>query len=261
MNLILNPEIIKFWFNYQGDVKVMDATLDEIFRGTPRPGFRIDNGQEWQEWPNPQYKLVLNRDQAAAFGTLRPPGLTFHRIEGSEWGTECPYGFHTNAVDVVGHPCPCRTNNLDLSVVTDFIIRDLYMEDPRSNISKRPWTEVRYRGNFAHYMKCMLLGDKHWELFQLFKDTGADRAHPPPVFPVICNADTCNEFRCGAGCANFQLKEDHNGAISRFKTDFYEFFSRPDFQAEPQLLGYAVGDVVGLALVARFLMTTENPRL
>jgi hypothetical protein len=237
----------------------MDATLDEIFRGTPRPPFRMNAFPGWLEWPNPSYKLTLNDDQAGAFAGARPKNLVFRGREDS-WGTECPYGFHINSIDVFGNPCPCRTQNLDLAVVTEFIIRDLHMDDPRSELVTRMWTEVRRHGTYAHFENCMLLGDKHEELLRLLGDTGVDKVHPLPVFPVQC-LSMCGNLVCHASCENREAKEDHLRAIREFGRGFSENFNDPKFQSNPQLLGYAVSRAVGLALVARFLMTTENPRL
>lgn len=240
----------------------MDATLDEIYRGTPRRTFKIyTSGQGWSDRTNPPYKLTLNLDQTTAFSGERPQNLTFHKIRESEWGTACPYGFHRNSVDAFGRPCPCRTNNLDLAVVTEFIIRDLNMGDPRAGrLGRRSWTEVRYRGSYARFESCMLLGDKHEELFGILKNTGADRAHPRPAYPGEC-LDDCRIYRCLVGCPNFQIQQAHEAAVQEFKREFFENFSNPRFQENPALLGYAIGDVVGLALVARFIMTTEKPRL
>lgn len=240
----------------------MDSTLDEIYRGTPRRTYKMFTYADgWRDVINPPYKLTLNPDLVEAFGRERPPNLTFHRTRESEWGTACPYGFHRNSVDVCGRPCPCRTNNLDLAVVTEFIIRDLHMEDPRATgLARRSWTQVRYRGSYARFEGCMLLGDKHEELFAILKDTGAGRAHPRPIFPVDC-LDGCRFNRCLVGCPNFQIQQDHMTAVEEFKRAFFENFSSPRFQENPALLGYAIGDVVGLALVLRFIMTTEKPRL
>lgn len=261
LNLILDPGIIKIWFNYQDDIKVMDATLDEIYRGTPRPNFKTYSCREgWGELANPPYKLTLNADQTTAFGRARPQNLTFHKIRGSEWGTECPYNFHTNSVDKFGRPCPCRTNNLDLAVVTEFIIEDLHMGGPRAMVRRRPWTELRYRASYTRFNDCMLLGDRHRELFRTLKDTGVDRVHPPPVYPTPCPT-SCPGGMCRNDCPNFQIKRDHRDAVRGFKDTFFESFSNPTFQQTPALLGYVIGDVVGLALILRFLMTTENPRL
>lgn len=239
----------------------MDATLDEIYRGTPRPSFKTYTRQEgWREWVNPGYKLTLNAGQTRAFSGTRPGNLTFHKIRGSGWGTECPYGFHTNAVDVFGRPCPCRTNNLDLAVVTEFIIRDLKMEDPRLRLRKRPWTEIRYLAGYSCFESCMLLGDKHQELLGILGDIGVERAHPRPIYPAPCPTD-CLEYRCQDGCPNFRMKRNYGNAVRGFRERFSENFSHPRFQEIPALLGYVIGDVVGLALVIRFLMTTEKPRL
>lgn len=261
MNLILEPAIIKIWFNYQSDVQAMDATLDEIYRGTPRPTFKTYSREEgWRDRANPPYKLTPDPDQTVAFLEERPQNLTFHRIRGSEWGTECPYGFHRNSVDVFGRPCPCRTNNFDLAVVTEFIIRDLHMENPTARLQIRPWTEVRSRGNYARFKNCMLLGDKHQELLEILENTGVDRAHPQPIYPTPCPTN-CPRDRCQADCPNFQIQQDHRNAVLTFEGEFFENFSNPRFQETPALLGYAIGDVVGLALVIRFIMTTEKPRL
>lgn len=275
--MILDQSIIKLWFNYDHDIKALDATLDEIYRGTVRQPFTSGGGAWPEQIRNPSYKLRLMDGQERLFSRRRPAWLTF-RDDSTQ---SCPYNFHGDGVNNFGQPCPCRTNNLNLRVVVEFIMRNIGI-NPRphhaSAFTREPWTEHRIGGNYARFEECILHGDKHSRLLARLKRRPrlAQPIYSNGLCPVPAGGDGLVPRGCevdpdtadgGLGrlciptCPNNLMFRDYEDSRREADDIFFRRFRNPNYVQDFDLLGYAVGDVIGLAMAARFLMTTENPRL
>ncbi|KAI5838845.1 hypothetical protein DFP73DRAFT_248561 [Morchella snyderi] len=269
--IIFDISIIKVWFNPQDDIIVLDATLDEIYRGTPRGNFN-DDGEGTlpltgrPELFSPTWKLRLRNDtQRAVFSTPRPAQFNFG--EDAIWGMTCPYGFHNGAVDNYGHPCPCRTNNLDLAAMVELIMRDVGLvpnDDNGTQFAIRAWTEIRERCNYSDFEQCLLHGDRSSRLLRMLKSSiPAQLALPAPRYRGGDCAEECLQSgapgpACSRACPNYQQWAE---VSQETKARMLRTFASPSFQADPVLLGYVACHAVGISMILRFLMTTENPRL
>ena len=121
----------------------------------------------------------------------------------------------------MGMACPCGLGNVDLSTILDDICRQLGLTNLAatcSGIHKRIWSSAKLYNNYAS-----LLG---WLL-------GQDR-----LYPLL------NYLKDGPG-------------RSKNKSEFYQSLN-PTMESDIDKMGYNIGDVVGVALIMRYLTTTDD---
>ena len=121
-----------------------------------------------------------------------------------------------------GMTCPCRLGNVDLSTILDHICRQLdltYAADSAgTDLRQRNWSNAKMRNNYARLLEWLL---------------GQDRLYPLLDY----------------------LKE--GAARSGDKTEFYQSLG-PGMETDIDKMGYNIGDVVGVALIMRYLTTTDD---
>lgn len=146
-------------------------------------------------------------------------------------------------------------------------MRDVGLEpadDDGIQFDIRAWTETRERCNYNDFEQSLLHGDRTSGLLRLLKSSISVQLAPPaPTYHADDCVEECLQWEepgpaCCRACPNHQLWD----AVSQeSRARMFRAFSNPSFQTDPVLLGYVAGDVLGISMVLRFLMTTENPRL
>ncbi|KAI9799611.1 MAG: hypothetical protein M1833_003926 [Piccolia ochrophora] len=224
--LLFNDQYLKVWFNFQSDIAVIDGTIAHMFQGTPRQPFA-----KRRQWNDPSSTFMVHPAwmlRSRHFLGTRPAALTFST---NEEGFHCELHSrgYSNAQGLV---CPCKYGHVDVSPLLDYICRDLNLvlvdhsaetEFRRNNgpslITKRSWMEVRYRCNYNALLKWILEGY--------------------PLYPIL------NELK--------NVPKTHPGGKGQFFKDI-----KPGMERADDMMGYVVGDVVGIALIVRYLTTTDG---
>lgn len=234
--LIFDTSYYKFWFNPQTHVAAMEATLEHMYRSSEGRSEFCVNGRTGK----PNYKSALT-DETDVFNE-RPPGLSFRPAAGDRWeGHECPYNFHSADTDLWGRPCPCRSNNIDLCSFADFILRGLgYAHGGKVTDGPGHWCDTRFICDLGSFQACMLWQDRSVELLRKMKESMTTK---------------------------FGDAGKQTGQTMYFGEDDFmtwgpgSFFGSLDFEADSRKLANLLSGVVGIALIVRFLTTTESPRL
>lgn len=146
-------------------------------------------------------------------------------------------------------------------------MRDVGLEpadDDGIQFDRRAWTETRERCSYNDFEQSLLHGDRSSGLLSMLKSSiPVQLALPAPRYCANDCVEECLQWEepgpaCCRACTNYQLWQ----AVSReTKARMFRTFANPSFQTDPVLLGYVAGDVLGISMVLRFLMSTENPRL
>ncbi len=131
-----------------------------------------------------------------------------------------PCQFHRAVANSRGRRCPCYVGNLDISAVLANIATQLGMS---GLIEPRAWKENRYGYNYGHLLEGCFGGHRLFEILEYWK------VAPDPS---------------GRG-----------GESARGR--FYRSLI-PGMELDERKMGYNIGDVVGNALIMRFLLTTDN---
>jgi len=155
------------------------------------------------------------------YGGERPRNLTFNKDQ-----VDCP--FHLPDGNDLDMTCPCRLGNVDLSTILDHICRELNLQTGIDHNSQSDSGEREKRWFVA----------KKFNSYRALLDNllGKDR-----LYPLL-----------------YHLKE-----APRFSGDvggFYESLG-PGMEVDSNKMEYNIGDVVGIALIMRFLTTTDDRKL
>lgn len=157
----------------------------------------------------------------------------FFKVKSAHYGNERPPSltfsrdsveckFHALGENELGMACPCRLGNVDLSTILDDICRQLGMASAANvssgSISQRQWWKAKFRNNYASLLDWLLGQDRIYPLLNYLKE-GADR--------------------------------------SGNKEEFYQSLG-PGMETDIDKMGYNIGDVVGVALIMRYLTTTDD---
>lgn len=129
--------------------------------------------------------------------------------------------FHQLARNDLGMACPCGLGNVDLSTILDDICRQLGLAIgiyDSSSLGPRSWFVAKTYNNYAKLLGWLLGQDRLFPLLDYLKD-GARR--------------------------------------SGNKDDFYQSLG-PGIETDIDKMGYNIGDVVGVALIMRYLTTTDD---
>lgn len=270
-DFVLNKRVLKILHNVPNTVAALDATLEHIFRGrrprgTGGAGYTAALGRynrstrkpfrDTPEGPlrTPHYKdtgpdtfLNANRPIATEFGRGERP---------------CPIGLHGPGVDYAGRHCPCSLGILDITSVLDFILRQHRFIPGDPEIAPRrgeilwpvlaSWAETREGCKFERLSQWMLAGSKYQPLLCRFRTGGFTE----PTHPDVTGLDPAAVARA----ANIYKMRSalYNEGVAQLYTAFGETHG---VEANDECLSYIVGDVVGLGLMFRYLLTVECPRL
>lgn len=232
-SLIFNREYLKLWFNFQQDINVLDATIAHMYQATPRERFEeLDWGTKQTYWIRPTWKIHSPRYQSP-----RPQDLCFPRFRGHVDSCE----LHENKVvppgsrlNRKGLSCPCQsTGNVDITNIFEFISRQLGYNDgrPSSKNDKRQWHQVKPGCNYASLLKSTMQTDRLYEVFEYLKNA-PERASRP----------------------------DSSSTPKEQLDDWYQSLG-PGMETDSDKMGYNIGDVAGVALLMRFLTTTDDRML
>lgn len=133
-----------------------------------------------------------------------------------------PCVFHEPGENEQRMACPCRLGNVDLSTILDKICRQLGLayaaEASSRGLGQRQWWQAKFGNNYSRLLDWLL---------------GQDR-----LYPLL------NYLKEGA-------------ARSGDKDAFYQSLG-PGMETDIDKMGYNVGDVVGIALIMRYLTTTDD---
>ena len=204
-----------------------------MYQGTIRPPHLSKlGGPPWARGVmiTPTYKI-----RSPFFQAERPDALQFPHSQ-----LECP--LHRPGFSATGLNCPCvETSNIDITTVLDFICRQLrytreldeeWDVDPAADTitgfpitsMARPWTDTVFRYNYGKMMEGLMGTDRLHALLAFFKDV-----------------------------PKFVASRLNRGIQGRWYTLF-----KPGMEVEEDMMGYNIGDVVGIALLMRLLTTTDD---
>ena len=143
--MVFNDQIIKLWFHYQQDIKVLNDSIAHMFQSTPRSPYTklkyvMDGSVTVRVQPTWKFS---NK----AFNGSRPQDLEFpHGQAHCELhGTQG----NSSGVNEVGLSCPCRqTSNIDITTILDNIAKQLglryHPDDPDEGPSDNITRQSRY---------------------------------------------------------------------------------------------------------------------
>lgn len=130
--------------------------------------------------------------------------------------------FHVRGENELGIACPCSLGNVDLSTILDHICRQLGLTNAAyatsTGVGQRQWWKAKKFNNYAKLLDWLLSQDR--------------------VYPLL------NYLKEGA-------------ARSGDKDSFYQSLG-PGMETDINKMGYNIGDVVGIALIMRYLTTTDD---
>lgn len=218
----MNKEYLKIWFNFQNDITVLDATIAHMFQGTLR------NVYEKREWNSEKINLVRPSwkiDPGLYFGGERPNDLVFPRRSDCDLHDDSP----STQLDGHGHCCPCvRTSNIDITTIMDYLCIQFKYKDPLRGkpLEKRNWVSARRYCNYERFIT--------WTM-------GSDR-----LFPLL---------------NYFKSIPDRFGRRGDPERDAFYQSIGPGMEKSNDMMGYNIGDVAGVALLMRFLTTTDDRML
>lgn len=200
-----------------------------MYQGTPRAPrmSKLPDGYGVPpEMITPTFKL-----RSAYFQNQRPDDLRFPQ---GQLGCE----LHRQGSSVTGLKCPCaETGNVDITSVADFICRQLgYTRGknvvPNDDIAvfpfdtlARSWARATYKYNYGKFIDGLMGTDRLHDLLSFFKEV------PRMVGRRFPGSDMQGKW--------------------------YTLL-RPGMEAEEDMMGYNIGDVVGIALLMRLLTTTDD---
>lgn len=207
-------------------MSVLDATIAHMYQGTPRDKFKkTDWKTEKEHWIHPTWKIHSGR-----YESCRPQHLVFPRFRAKVDSCD----LHNNKPDhpqtrlnAQGLSCPCKsTGNVDITTVVEFLCRQLGFRDPMwgKPCGKRVWHEVKHGCNYGAFLVSTMQTDRLHGFFQYLKNAPS-RAYPD---------------------------------VSR--DDWYQSLG-PGMETDSDKMGYNIGDVAGVALLMRFLTTTDDRML
>ncbi|KAK8249666.1 hypothetical protein IWZ00DRAFT_278803 [Phyllosticta capitalensis] len=232
--VIFNEEILKIWFNFQSDITVLDNTIAHLYQGTAREPYYLTPGPGRQMMKiEPRWRLT--RPQ---FRGQRPGEFIFSNVD-----TCCP--FHKPREKGTGRDiaCPCRTRNLDLETIIAHVRRQVGLYEI-SEETVRSWTKERRGFGYVKLLQQFLGNDWMFPILNYLKDAPnrwAERNTQPE--------DNDEDGEYGGG-----------GGGKPNKAGFFRSFG-PSMESDSDKLGYNIGDVGGIALIFRFLTTTEDRKL
>lgn len=216
--VIFNNVVIKLWFRYRSDISVLDATIAHLFQGSPRPNF-----EGAADYPSDKRGLVVPTFKLSSryFNQRRPRHLQFSKLQGA-----CE--LHRPGKNELGLACPCRYGNIDIVMLLAFVCRqfgtkkrDYFRHD---TTRKLHWNYTRdIPTAYDRFQKQLLWGHELYPLLEFLKNA---------------------PFRFSSGDPDL-------------KTEFYQSM-KPGMEDDDDKMGYNIGDVVGIALIMRFLTTTDN---
>ena len=222
----MNKEYLKIWFNFQSDISVLDATIAHMYQGTLRNDYmKTKWGTGESNWIRPTWRV----DSGQWFNEERPKDLVFPRRALCDLHDCLPTGSNQTNFDEENHCCPCtRTGNVDITTIIDYLCVQFKYIDPcsRKPLLKRTWVSARQFCNYERFVT--------WTM-------GADR-----LFPLL------NYFK------SIPDKFGYRGDPRR--DAFYQSIG-PGMEKDDDLMGYNIGDVAGIALLMRFLTTTDDRML
>lgn len=252
-------------------VAALDATLEHIFRGRRPTG----TGGAGYAAALRQYNSSARKPfRDTADGPLRTPHykdtgpvtlLNVNRPITTEFGRgerPCPLNLHGAGVDYAGRHCPCYLGILDIASILDFILRQHRFIPRDPEIAPRQgeilwpalasWAEPREGCQFERLLQWMLAGSKYQPLLCRFR-TGN---YTEPQHPDLTGL---GEAAVNRATNIYKMRL----AICRQKTaQLYTAFGDTNgIEADDDCLSYIVGDVIGLGLIFRYLLTVECPRL
>lgn len=215
---------MKVWWNYDQDFKVLNATIAHMFQGTPRQRYLMrDNLYRDQCHVQPTFKIA-----SRYYRGQRPPNLTFSSVP-------IPCRLHPQEVDELGLACFCRLGNVDLSTILDRTcgilnlqsgLQPLYNARNPTGEDPRPWFRPKHANGYHALLTNVLRKDRLYPILDYFKDVP---------------------------------RNSPQGQQGRQDT-FYETL-KPGMEVDNNLMGYNIGDVVGVAIIMRYLTTTDDRKL
>ena len=148
--LIFNPNMLKFWFKYQSDFKVLDATIAHIFQGSARVPY---NKAMWRSTPvywNPDWQI---QSPKGYFNGTHPKYLCFPRINLEEQTCE----LHERGLSDDVMSCPCSLGNIDITTLLDFITLQLQSKQNHDGtfigFKKRTWQQTHFRLPYDKFLE------------------------------------------------------------------------------------------------------------
>ena len=241
---IFNDQLLKLWFNYQSDIAVLEATIAHMYQGTPRIPQILRNSHSNDEGKWVRYNWKFSSEHLRQ---ERPAKLTFltHNDDCNMHqkypDNESQSSLQLSNADGQRIGCPCYLGNIDISPLLDYISRQLqwrgdstpnYPPPPADDDDMKPWnwnatTGARYWK--ANRIYCNYGNFLRWTM-------GSD-----PLYPLF-----------------ERLKSIPDGKPD--KTAWFNTFG-PGMEIDDEKMGYNIGDVVGIALLMRFLTTTDDRKM
>ena len=222
---MFNPDYLKIWFNFQSDIPVLDATLAHLYQGTKRPEYENQHyGSRAKFWQQPSWKI-----RSPFYDGVRPDNLQFPRdtrCDLHDDNTDSDGGKKEINISPQGLCCPClQTANVDITTIIEYISRQLNYIDPvregrdATPLSKRTWRNIRAGCNYNKFITWTMGGSRLHKLLNDFKEI-PDK-------------------------------------VGSSRTAFYNSIG-PGTEIDDNIMAYNIGDVAGVALLMRFLTTTDD---
>lgn len=199
-----------------------------MYQATPRADHMSKLPGGWGVAPElitPTFKVY-----SRYFNNQRPNHLQFPQ---GQLGCE----LHRPGSSHTGLKCPCaETGNIDITSILDFICRQLGYtrgldaagdEDIATfpiDTMARPWTTVGYKYNYGKFTDSLLGTERLHGLLSFFKEV-------PRLVAQRFNAT--------------------------MQSNWYTLL-KPGMEREQDMIGYNIGDVIGIALLMRLLTTTDD---
>ena len=207
---------------------MLDATIAHAYQSTERRRYYAQSvfPGETHGWVIPIFKFTSPYLQG-----VRPPELQFRQQKcTSDETTEESCPFHLSLENELGFACPCYLGNIDLPTILGHIGRDLGYEPIKPHtrgfaegFAKRAWWNPKYESSWGTLNYEGLLR-RTFSWFELY------------------------------GWLNFCKDAPKR---SGNESGFYKKL-RPGMERTDDLVAYNFGDVVGLALLFRFLSSTDD---
>lgn len=206
-----------------------------MYQQTPRERFQATNWKtKMKHWVRPTWKI-----RSDWYKNPRPRQLCFPRFAAKTDSCE----LHNNEppstasrVDAHGLSCPCRsTGNVDITTIILFLCRQLGYRSRWSDgeCIKPLWHQAGYGCNYGAFVESTMQTDRLQRVLQYLKDAPSR---------ALLETD------------GFGLN------TAQFRKHWYQSLG-PDMETDGDKMGYNIGDVAGVALLMRFLTSTDDRML
>lgn len=210
-----------------------------MYQKKPREIFRLEDWRTKEiTYVSPTWKI-----HSGLYQSKRPEQLYFPRcteqLDSCELHNNIP-GFPDIRVNDHGLSCPCRsTGNVDITTILGFLCRQLgYRGWAGGELPKPLWHKSKFGCNYGAFLESTMQTDRLHEIFQYLKNA------PSRAYQAFMSTATA-DLAC---------------TIKQYKDDWYQSLG-PGMETDGDKMGYNIGDVAGVALLMRFLTTTDDRML